>query len=648
MKRLFQQLDISSFASSAIINGLVLLVFQFIKMPEEQAEAGFVVESIQPEERLVEEFNQEIEVETKEATTLSKVSGGVVAAKAGASTLKTVTKVNVNQSRSLQPMAVNVNTSVSALPTDGELAMDLGEGEVTGDVGAVVDGYGTALGRVAEELVRLMRKQKVLVVWLFDESESMKDDQAEIRERFHKVYADLGLAVETDPTLKKRSKQASQAPLMTVIGSYGQGLKFHTKLPTNDLATIKAAIDQIQVDESGKENMCLSIRETIKNSKVGASRQKRKLVIVVVSDESGDDGAMVDLAIAEAKNAASPIYILGRESVFGYPYARQRWKDPKYNLTHWLRINRGAESAFPECLQWDGLRNRYDAFNAGQGPYEMVRLARESGGIFFVLPGEEEDLSGPGANDRRKFDFLAMKEYRPLLLPRDAYVRDLQKNPFRKTVMDVVVRLNPTENKLLFPVHDPQLNIREHHYPLTQAEFQKEATAQVGKAARAMMLLNQAVPMLETVKQLRPQEGSQRWRANYDLALAQLYAYRVRLFQFLLAMDKHAYATPRPKQPKTNEWNVRRTATMLIPDDTQFSRLKQAFKIETSKDEYLQLLDSQRLKAIELFDYVISEHPGTPWARRAEYERDHGFGMQFVEGFHDPNYNRRDIKLPTL
>lgn len=644
MKRIFQELDIPSFVSSAVINGLVLLVFQFIKMPGEEVEASFVVESIQPEERLVEEFNQDIEVETKEATTISKVSGGVVAAKAGSSRLKAVTKVNVNQTRNMQPQQINVNTSVSALPTDGELAMDLGEGEVTGDVGAVVDGYGTALGRVAEELVRLMRKEKVMVVWLFDESESMKDDQIEIRERLHKVYADLGLAMEADPTLKQR---ASEVPLMTVIGSYGMGLKFHTKLPTNDLATIKAAIDGIPVDESGKEHMCLSIRETIKKFKIGANRQKRKLAIVVVSDESGDDGAMVDLAIAEAKNANSPIYILGRESVFGYPYARQRWVDPNTSLPHWLRINRGAESAFPECLQWDGLRNRYDAFNAGQGPYEMVRLARESGGIFFVLPGEEEDLTGPGANDRRKFDFLAMKEYRPLLIPRDVYVRDLQKKPFRKMVMDVIIRLNPTENKLLFTAHDPQLNIREHHYPLKQAEFQKEATKQVVRAARAMMLLNQAVPMMETVKELRPQEESQRWRANYDLALAQLYAYRVRLFQFLLAMDNHANSNPKPTKANSNEWNVRRRPTMLVPDDAQFDRIKAAFKIQTSKDEYLKLLEDQRLKAVELFNYVISEHPGTPWARRAQYERDQGFGMQFYDHFWNPRYSE-PVKLPTL
>ena len=642
-----RQFNIPAFTVSIVVHTVLLIVLSLITMADEIIEAAFVVDSVLEEERPEEEFIQD-EVETQEdATTLSNVTGGTVSQSVGAAAVKP-SPVKINNSRTLLDPVISANATASNLPSEGELSMDLGEGQVTGDVGAVVDGYGTALSRMAEELVRLMRKDKVLVIWLFDESESMKDDQEEIRNRFHKVYADLGLAMEVDPDLKKRKKTATDVPLMTVIASFGESMRYHTKLPTNDLETIKAAIGQIPVDASGKEHMCFAIREAIKKHRIGASRQKRKLAVVVVSDESGDDGGLVDFAVTEAKAAAAPVYILGRESVFGYPYARQRWKDPEFGLTHWLRINRGAESAFPECLQWDGLRNRYDAFNAGQGPYEMVRLARETGGIFFVLPGEEEDLAGPGANDRRKFSFLAMKEYRPLLLPRGKYVDELRKNPFRKTVMDVVLRLNPTENKLLFTSHDPQLNIREHHYPLGAAEFRKEAQTQVVKAARAMMLLNQAVPLLESVQNLRPQEASQRWRANYDLELAQLYAYRVRLFQYLLAMDKHANAVPRPKNTKSNVWNVRRTSNMLIPDDAQFKRLKAAFNIKVEKDEYLEMLEAQRRKAIELFNYVVEQHAGTPWDQRAQYERKNGFGMEFVEGFWDPRYRNKNIKLPNL
>ena len=129
---------------------------------------------------------------------------------------------------------------------------------------------------------------------------------------------------------------------------------------------------------------------------------------MVVSDESGDDGTKVETTLAAAVKAKSPIYFLGRESVFGYRYARIRWVDPKYRLTHWLTINRGPETPAPEQLQWDGLHSRWDVFSSGFGPYEQVRLAKETNGIFFVLPGEEENLTGAGAHEKRKFDFLDM------------------------------------------------------------------------------------------------------------------------------------------------------------------------------------------------------------------------------------------------
>ena len=53
-------------------------------------------------------------------------------------------------------------------------------------------------------------------------------------------------------------------------------------------------------------------------------------------------------------------------------------------------------------------------------------------------------------------------------------------------------------------------------------------------------------------------------------------------------------------------------------------------------------------RARELFEYVITEHPRTPWARRAQYELGMGFGMQFYDAFRDPNYQKSDIKVPNF
>ncbi len=62
-----------------------------------------------------------------------------------------------------------------------------------GDARAVVDDYQEAMDRITRELLLLLDKHRVCVVWCFDRSESMKDDQAEIRDRIERVYAELGL-----------------------------------------------------------------------------------------------------------------------------------------------------------------------------------------------------------------------------------------------------------------------------------------------------------------------------------------------------------------------------------------------------------------------------------------------------------------------
>ena len=55
------------------------------------------------------------------------------------------------------------------------------------------------------------------------------------------------------------------------------------------------------------------------------------MALVLVTDESGDrdnNARYLEAAIAEAKAAKCRVYALGREAVFGYPYAYMRWKHP--------------------------------------------------------------------------------------------------------------------------------------------------------------------------------------------------------------------------------------------------------------------------------------------------------------------------------
>lgn len=622
-----QARDYSAFFTSLIVHAIILSAMAMFHhhLTDEQPEVA--IETIFDDERTQDEVEQVLETNLTVSETLSVTSGGMVSTNVGASTAPAISSQKIETSESLKEPEIKINAGEITAPGEDILGKDLGVGEVTGEVGAVVDGYGTAMSRISKELIRIMREEKLMVVWLFDESGSMKDDQKEIRDNFNKIYGELGIAAKQEAKTRERDQT-----LLTTILSYGATVHVHTPKPTTDLKVVQEAITKIPEDKSGLENMCQTVSATIDKYAIMARKQDRRLCIVVVSDESGDDGVGVEEVITRAKRAKTPIYILGRESVFGYPYARQIWYDKKHNLPFWIQINRGPETAFPESLQYDGLHGRWDAFSAGFGPYEQVRIARETGGIFFVLPGKEGTLAGAGSADKRQFRFQDMKEYQPLLLSRRDYDASRSASKFRTAIWKVIVTMNPHLDK--------QLNIRELYYPIEKKKFYEIGSKEVPKAIRAMGLLQKSVDILESVEPLRAQEKSPRWRAAYDLTLAQCLAYRVRLFQFCLAMDKHAKTMPPLTKKTNNVWNVRRVKPMLPPDAQQVKLTKVS----------VEHLEKQLKKAETQYKFVMKEHPGTPWAQRAGYEMRLGFGMKFEDNYRSPLYDskRKEIQVPKF
>lgn len=627
---------LSGIAISFFIHAVALVALSFIVFKAPMDQLQMIVDSVFTEERAQEEFNEDVEQSTEAAETVNYVAGAMATSglATGGSSGPVVAQQKLDEATSLQEPTVKVNISNINLPGLKTISEDLGSGQVTGDIGRVVEGYGAALSQMTQELVRLMREQKILVVWLFDESDSMSDDQKEIRERFYRVYDELGIVQKSDAKLK-----VSDEIMLTSVMSFGEHVNEHTKKPTSNVEEIKSAIDRIKVDESGIENTCGAIQAAVSKYRQAATSQHRRLVIIVVTDESGDDGKDVEETIAICKGSSgrsnslrsTPVYFLGHYSVFGYPYAHVRWTDPVYGLPHWIAMNRGPETPEPECLQFDGLHRRWDVFSSGFGPYEQVRIARETGGIFFMLPGNEDNLTEVGANEKRKFDLLDMREYLPDLSSRQAYIKDRYEHKFREAQWQVVAALNPHT--------DEKLNMQRIWYSADPAIFDKQGEETFNRAIRAMSMLNDQVRVLESVKKLRDKETSQRWRANYELMHAQCLTYRVRLFQLMLALDQHRKQRPVPKNPINNYWDIHRVQDLLEPDKEQIQQTK------VDLDE----LQRQHDTARQELEAVIANHPGTPWARRAQWELESGFGMKFVEVFRSPNYDKvatKEIKIP--
>ena len=489
------------------------------------------------------------------------------------------------------------------LPESMALIEAVPDGEVKGEARDIVDSYQTALDRLAQEILWMLDEGPVLAVWCFDQSESMKDDQQEIRERIDTVYAQLGLSNRT------RNKA-----LLTGVTSFGQGFFDHTRhQPTNSLEKIKAAINEVPVDKSGFEMMCSAVGRTINTYRDLAKR--RQFALILVSDESGDrenNVAFLEQAINVAKNADCKVYVLGREAVFGYPYAYMRWRHPQTNRMHWLQIDRGPESGFPDQLQTNGFRRRRDAFSSGFGPFEQARLAYETNGIFFMLPSVETKLVRA---TKVRYDMEALRPYRPDLRARGAVLADRGKYPLHGLIWQVIQDLNPHAKN-----NAKAIEMRMD-FSLNPQQFLQQARREQSKAKLQLTYMDQAEQALLAAAKLREQEADPRWQANYDLILAQLVAYQARIYEYGVALDVFI------AKPKT-------------APAQKGQRFLASWRIHTMKQVRTEEAKPYIDRARSMFSEIKNEHPGSPWAARANWELARGFGVDVR-----PNY---DIKYRTV
>ncbi|MFO0867651.1 MAG: vWA domain-containing protein [Pirellulales bacterium] len=471
-----------------------------------------------------------------------------------------------------------------------------------GDPRSIVDNYEQAMDRITQEILWMLSRGEVLVVWCFDQSESMKDDQKEIRDRIDRVYVELGLANGKD-----------NRALLTAVTSFGAGFVNHTPKPTGDFTAIRAAIDEVPVDPSGKEMMCQAVGRSIAQLRELVQRENRQMALVLVSDESGErefNERFLEQAIAEAKAARCRVYVLGREAVFGYPYAHMRWQHPQTKRIHWLPIDRGPETAFVEQLQIDGFRRRHDAHPSGFGPYEQARLARETGGVFFLLPSLETNLV---RGEKQRYELEQMRPYVPDMRSRLEVLQDRENSQLRRIIWQVINDLNPYHQQISKAVEmrvtfspQPDVFVRQ------AVESQLHARAYLPYLARAQRAL-------EENRFQREQEPSPRWQANYDLIYAQLIAYQARIYEYGAYLEwfmKNPQVVPLTKAPNLTltHWEIHTRKELLKEDESR---------------PYID-------KANELFDAVIHEHPGTPWAARARHEKSRGYGVGLVPVYEPP------------
>ena len=601
----------SSFLISTVAHIIILIVLGLWMLPDalDALAPSLVVNPLDdPAEELESVFLEEKIVVGTKMEVSSAAAGSLAGTAADVSTPELAKSVLETEEYGTE---IKVEGALAAAPSRGDTFTELPKGAL-GQGRSIADNYGQAMDRITREILWMLEKQDVLVIWCFDQSESMKDDQKEISERIDRVYKELGL-----------THKVSGEMLLTAVTSYGEKFAVHTPKPTADLGEIRKAIASVPIDNTGKEMMCASIGLSVEKYRKFSGRAKRRLVLILVSDESGDREDNVqnmERAIAEARSAGCKIFILGREAVFGYPYAYISWRHPQTNRPYWLSVDRGPESAFVEQTQTDGFRRRYDAFPSGFGPYEQSRIARQTTGIFFLLPSLEAQLV---RGEKRRYELEAMSAYHPDLRARKEILGDRDNSKFRNTLFQVIWSLNPhnTDNAKV-------IELRVSFSPDPQT-FVKEVAAEHGKAKVYLQYLMQAEKTLEKIKPLRDEEPKPRWRANYDLTYAQMIAYQARVYEYGAYLDafvKNPKVVPLKKSPDLRllYWAVT-TRAKTLTGDTIASHVK---------------------RASEIFKKVIKDHPGTPWAARAQWELNRGYGVDLVPHY-EPEYKDVPNAIPV-
>ncbi len=479
-------------------------------------------------------------------------------------------------------------SSIVDIPQDAAMVIQDEAGVAFGDPNRHIDTIEDALNALASEILRRLELGKLTVVWLFDESASMRDDQREIRNQFDACLADLDL--------KRFGEDARTAPLTHVVAGYGPNFHYTQGRPTATLRDVYQGIERLRIDTSGVELSFEAIERVLADQRREAEKRNRQLMVVLVTDESGDDEERLEATIALVRNLRAPIYVLGRQALFGYDRLRIRYVDKITGDVYWPTIKRGPESPATENLPFDGLKKRYDELPSGFPCYDLARLVQQSGGVYFTLPGRETELQ---RQRERFYNAAVLREYQPDYNDRERYWAEVQNSPLRTRLLQIIEQFEEFGTDTIFPIDPNQIRVKA-------ARVAEEAMANAQILARFEQELRQLD--LE-----RRRETSPRWQAHYDLMLAQLVTFQVKQVEYAYFLKQQVQNPPRPKQPIP--------PGLMVRWDTGHAKAKfQGIPNNPVAKKYGQ--------ARRLLQNVHDDYLNTPWALLAKMTLDRGLGVR--------------------
>jgi hypothetical protein len=478
---------------------------------------------------------------------------------------------------------------------------------------------GDAMDTILADIQKHVEQQPVLVIWMVDASLSLMEDRLRMAERIERF-----LHSGANGSIQNNSLQNG-------VVAFGQTVQEIVR-PTVNGPKVADAIRSIYVDQSGVENVFIAVQWAVR--KYG-KRRDRKILLVLWTDESGDDTSLLEETIALCQKWHISVTTIGPTSVLGMqrgyqPFTLTSNEGEQYKLL--LPVNRGPDTAFPERIMlpywhdeklppwnFDGARmaNRSvwyggpfrEGLLSGVGPYSLTRLSLATRGKFLILnrPGE-----------KTQFPVEKLQDYFPEYSSREDCLRTIQKSRLRAAIVAAVDDTYAASAQM-YPIL-AFVAARTTSYPfnvwtpyLTPVEFRMQLKrllqSQVRLAISSSYVVERALSRFtaDGLEYEYRQESSKRWRAWYDVTLGRLLANSVRLTEYRLICE----ALLRGE---------------ILHTKTNYIDLLPSHRFRGGQSSELRAMEAERL-----LWRCVEENSKTPWQYLAEWELKHGFGLEAVQ-----------------
>ena len=446
-----------------------------------------------------------------------------------------------------------------------------------------------------------------LVVWIIDRTPSSQKIAIETIEAAKRFY--------DDDDVRQYSIGTEQRLLSTFV-AYDEQVDFLIEKPTSDWQLAKKTLESIQPSAAGKEMTFTAIQQTIEKYLTFRTQERREMVLIVVTDEVGEDQNLLEGLIDTTRRNALPVYVIGSAAPWGQanpfapnPKVAEKTKTDDSLPTH------GPESRFSERVDISmalssgyafGARPNLELVDSGFGPFSLERLCRAGGGQFFAIrPEADSTYSYRGTQyvywptgSELRFDPQVVKKYTPDYVSESEYRRLLTENAARQALHNAA-QLPPVSIDEVPDTQFPKVAEAQMKRSLDKAQQFAATHAPAVDKLYAALILGEAD---------RDRLTGPRWQAQYDLAMGRASAIKVRIDGY----NSMIAALKRGKEFS----NASSKVWTLEPAD--------AFETESSLRK---LADRAKM----YLERVVKEHPGTPWAKIAEEELKAPLGWTWKE-----------------